>query len=72
MIRERQEALLRKESMQLDRQIEQYETTAIKEVAEIEDSVNSSAVKTYREVQQALEAVTFALEASLQQLYKLS
>lgn len=72
MIRERQEALLRKESMQLDRQIEQYETAAIKEVAEIEDSVNSSAVKTYREVQQALEAVTFALEASLQQLYKLS
>ena len=58
--------------MQLDRQIEQYETAAIKEVAEIEDSVNSSAVKTYREVQQALEAVTFALEASLQQLYKLS
>ena len=71
-IREKQENLLRKESRDLDKQIESYETSAIEEVAAIEDSVNSAVVKTYREMQQALEAVTFALESSLHQLNKLS
>ena len=65
MISERQENLLKFESKDLDRKIEALDTASVKEVSEIEDSVNSQAAKTYREVQQSLEAVTFALETSL-------
>ena len=72
MISERQENLLQFESKDLDHKIEALDTASVKEVSEIEDLVNSRAAKTYREVQQSLEAVTFALETSLQQLFKLS
>lgn len=63
---------MRKESRLLDKKTEALNLSQVKEVAEIEDSVNVVAAKTYREVQQSLEAVTFALEKTLKQLYKLS
>ena len=41
-------------------------------MASIEDKVNEKAVRTYRQMQQSLEAVAFALQTTLQQLHKLS
>ena len=45
----------------MDRKIEALDVKAVKEMSDIEDQVNSHSVKTYREVQQSLEAVTFAI-----------
>ena len=64
--------MLRQECRDVDSKIEALERQAIKDVVNIEEKVNSDSVRTYREVQQSLEAVTFALETTLKQLCKLA
>ena len=71
-LRERQETLLELQSSEIDRQIESYDVRGVKEVYTVEDQVNAHSVKTYREMQQSLEAVTFAIETTLKQLFRLS
>ena len=63
---------MRLEVKEVDHQIEAYTLNSIKEVANVEDKVNEKAVRTYRQMQQSLEAVAFALSTTLQQLHKLS
>ena len=71
-IREQQESLLERECQDVDQRIEKLEYTAIAEVSAVEDKVNSDLIRTNREVQQSLEAVTYALENTLMQLGRLA
>ena len=71
-IREHQESLLEQECQEVDQRIEKLEYAAIGEVSAVEDKVNSDLVRTNREVQQSLEAVTYAVDNTLMQLSRLA
>lgn len=58
-------SLLQGQCRQVDAKIEAIDKESVEQVFEIEDQITRDSVRTYREMQQHLETVTFGLTTTL-------